>query len=94
MARLLFRNSLGMERVIADCDTWTEVSDCINKFIDQMNVNKPENKKFKSYYMRMWEEDGRTQIDVGSWSEFFIWEKTISTIASDETGKVEFEYDN
>ena len=76
MAKLIFQNSQGIERWIADCDTWPEVSDAINKFIDQCNESRPENKRFKSYYKRTWEEDGRTKIDVGSWSEFFFWEGT------------------
>ena len=28
--------------------------------------------EYKSYYQRTWEEDGKTWIDFGSWSEFYI----------------------
>lgn len=49
-----------------------EVFKAIHEFINKCNENKPENKKFKSYYTRTWTEDGNTIIDVGSWSEFFI----------------------
>ena len=94
MAKLFFRNSRGVERQIADCDTWPEVSKCINLFIDQANVGKPKNRQFKSYYMRLWEEDGRTKIDVGSWSEFFYWEGKIGGIQYNMNEKVEFDYDN
>lgn len=72
---LWFENSLGIRRKIADCDTWNDVSYCIEKFIEQANKNKPANApKFKSYYTRIWKEDGMTKIDVGSHTEFFYWE--------------------
>jgi len=71
MKNLWFQNSQGVERLIAAVDTWDEVWRCIDEFIKQRNEGKPENKKFKSYYIRTWKEDGRTKIDVGSWSEFF-----------------------
>ena len=35
---------------------------------------QPEDKKFKSYYCRYWEENGLIKYDVGSWSEFFYLE--------------------
>ena len=71
---LWFENHLGIKRQIYDCETWKDVCRAINKFIEQKNEGKPEDKKFKSYYMRTWEEDGMTKIDVGSWNEFFYWE--------------------
>jgi len=71
MAKLWFQNSNGDEREIANCANWADVYDAIDNFIDCCNVTKPVNKQFKMYYMRTWEEDGRTKIDVGSWSEFF-----------------------
>ena len=71
MWNLWFQNSQGVEKLIAAVDNMTEVYDCIHKFIDQCNEGKPANKRFNSYYMRTWKEDGRTKIDVGSWSEFF-----------------------
>ena len=54
------------ERVIAEPSNREEVVDAINKFLDDHN--------FKSYYMRVWEEEGRLKFDVGSWSEFFFLE--------------------
>ena len=43
-----------------------EVNKEINKFLDDHN--------FKSYYTRVWEENGRLVFDVGSHTEFFILE--------------------
>ena len=71
MKNLWFENARGERRLIAAVDTWDEVYDCIQKFIDQRNMSKPENKQFKWYYTRTWKEDALTKIDVGSWSEFF-----------------------
>ena len=71
---LWFENSQGIKRQICDCTTWTEVCDSIDEFIDQCNENKPANKRFVSYYKRVWESDGMTKIDVGSHTEFFYWE--------------------
>ena len=68
---LWFQNSEGKERLIAAVESMDEVYDCIQKFVDQCNEYRPDNKKFKIYYYRTWQEDGRTKIDVGSWSEFF-----------------------
>lgn len=64
--KLLFQNSRGEEKVIAEPSTKEEVVDAINKFLDDHN--------FKSYYTRVWEEEGRLKFDVGSWSEFFFLE--------------------
>lgn len=75
MAKLWFRNSEGNERVIAECETWQEVNKNIDQFIDDCNKKWPNRKPFKSYYTRSWVEDGRTIFDVGSWSEFFVWDK-------------------
>ena len=75
MAKLWFRNSEGKERIIAECETWQEVNKSIDQFIDDCNKKWPNRKPFKSYYIRSWVEDGRTIFDVGSWSEFFVWDK-------------------
>lgn len=86
--KLWFENSLGEERVIADCATSQEVYQEIDKFIDQCNQNKIKLSKerygdqydeskvklFKSYYTRVWYNEGRTHYDVGSHTEFFHWE--------------------
>ena len=76
MAKLIFQNRLGIERWIADCDTWQQVNYYIDEFIKQANEGRAEDKKFKIHYIRTWQEEGRTKIDVGSWSEFFFWEGT------------------
>lgn len=93
MAKLWFQNSEGNERIIAECKTWSEVSESIDKFIDKCNENKPKAHQFKSYYKRLWEENGRTKIDVGSWSEFFYWEAIITGATMGPDGD-ELEYDS
>lgn len=64
--KLLFKNGKGEERLIAEPLNREEVNKEINKFLDERN--------FKSYYTRVWEENGRLKFDVGSWSEFFYLE--------------------
>lgn len=64
--KLLFQNSQGEERVIANVDSFSEACEEIDKFIDERN--------FKSHYKRVWEQDGRLKFDVGSWTEFFFLE--------------------
>lgn len=61
---LYFQNSHGQERLIAQPINVKECYREINKFLDDHN--------FKSYYTRMFEEDGRIIFDVGSHSEFFV----------------------
>ena len=61
-----FQNSRGEERLIAEPSNREEVNKEINKFLDDHN--------FKSYYTRVWEENGRLIFDVGSHTEFFILE--------------------
>ncbi len=87
--KLWFENSNGDVRVIADCATWQEVSQQIDIFIAQCNEKKTAARKayygdqydpsrdnpFVRYYTRVWQQqDGKTRIDVGSHTEFFIWE--------------------
>lgn len=69
MGNLWFQNRWGQERLIANVNSPEEVYRSIHDFIDQCNENN--SKRFVSHYMRTWEEDGRTKIDVGSWTEFF-----------------------
>ncbi len=64
--KLYFKNRKGKERVIAEPANKEEVTKEIKKFIDDHN--------FKSYYTRVWEENGRLKFDCGSWSEFFFLE--------------------
>lgn len=61
--KLIFQNSHGEERIIAEPANKKEIVDKINKFLDDHN--------FKSYYTRVWEEDDRLKFDVGSHTEFF-----------------------
>ena len=74
--RLWFENVWEQERVISnDCNTWEDVHSAIEEFIADCNRKWPNKTPFKWYYTRTWQqEDGRTRIDVGSHSEFFIWE--------------------
>lgn len=60
-----FQNSKGEMRVIGEAKTEDQVYDIIQAFLDDHD--------YKSYYMRVWydEDEGKTWIDVGSWTEFF-----------------------
>ena len=70
---LWFENQLGDIRQIAHCENKEEVYKEINNFIGEANAKKPKGSKpFKSYYIRSWEQDGRTWYDVGSHVEFFF----------------------
>lgn len=91
--KLWFENSEGIRSQIADCTTWTEVCDAIDEFIDQCNEDKPANKRFISHYKRVWQENGMTKIDVGSWSEFFYWENTIESLTMNKDNEAKFEYE-
>ena len=64
--KLFFQNSIQQERLIAEPNNKEEVINVINEFLDDHN--------FKSYYTRVWEEEGRLVFDVGSYSEFFFLE--------------------
>ena len=64
--KLLFKNGKGEEKLIAEPLSREEVIKDINKFLDDHN--------FKSYYTRVWEENGRLIFDVGSHTEVFILE--------------------
>ena len=104
--KLWFENAEGIRRIIKDpCNTWGEVNQAIQEFIDNCNVNKHKIAKeiygkdydpskvvpFKSYYTRAWEEDGMTKLDVGSHTEFFYWEGKITAMTMKEDGEAEFE---
>ena len=62
--KLIFKNSRGKERVIAEPTNGDEIFKEINKFLDDHN--------FKSYYSRSWDNEDGITIDVGSHSEFFV----------------------
>ena len=74
--KLWFENVWEEERVIADpCDSWENVMFAIKKFLIECQRKWPDKKPFEWFYTRTWQqEDGRTRIDIGSHSEFFIWE--------------------
>ena len=58
-----FGQKLDKSRVIGEADTVKECHQIIMKFLEDRN--------YKSYYQRMWVENKKVIIDVGSWSEFF-----------------------
>ena len=72
---LWFEDAWENERVISEqCNSMSQVYAEIGHFIDQCNATKPEH-PFKWYYTRTWRQaDGRWRIDVGSHSEFFLWD--------------------
>ena len=77
--KLWFENTYGERRIIANCENLDEVYRAIDNFINQANARKPKGSKpFKSYYMRRWEEEIFTKFDVGSLTEFFLWEGKIN----------------
>lgn len=47
------------DKIVNMEDVWEEINDFL------------EDKNFKSYYKRMWQEDGYKKVDVGSYTEFF-----------------------
>ena len=64
--KLIFQNSKGIERVIAEPENEESAIECIYQFCEERN--------FKIYYVRSWIENNRKKYDVGSWSEFFYLE--------------------
>ena len=58
-----FGTRLGKSRIIGNAETIKECHQIIMKFLDDHN--------YRSRYQRMWIEDGKVAVDVGSWSEFF-----------------------
>ena len=79
--KLLFQNSIGEERVIAEVDSFCDACKEVNKFLDEHN--------FKSYYTKFHEKNNRVIMDVGSWSEFFILEPYTMEQMRKEQGMVE-----
>lgn len=62
--KLVFQNSQGHERTIADVETADEAYSEIKNFCYERN--------FHIYYTRVWQNgDGATVYDVGSHTEFF-----------------------
>lgn len=77
--KLWFENVWEEERIIADnCNTWQDVHNAIQSFLDECARKWPNKKPFQWLYTRTWrQDDGRTRIDIGSHSEFFIWEGEV-----------------
>lgn len=67
MYKVIFENSRKQEREICTAVDIKNAYNIIDKFLEEHN--------YKSYYKRVWEENGRTKVDVGSWSEFFYIEE-------------------
>ena len=67
MRKLYFENQFGERREIGRANTREEVYKIIDTFLKDHN--------YKSYYVRTWDENDGTHYDVGSHSEFFIWER-------------------
>ena len=62
--KLVFQNSQGHERTIADVKTANEAYSEIKKFCRERD--------FHIYYTRVWQDDdGATVYDVGAWNEKF-----------------------
>lgn len=62
--KLVFQNSQGHERTIADVETADEAYSEIKNFCNERN--------FHIYYVRVWQDgDGATVYDVGAWNEKF-----------------------
>ena len=93
--KLWFENTYGVERVVREpCNTWEEVNLAIDEFIADCNDKYPLNKKhpFKRYYTRAWvQEDGRIRLDVGSHTEFFIWDGQFPSLTTNSDGEVAFD---
>lgn len=62
--KLMFQDSYGKERIIGESDNKVVIQALIRQFLDDHN--------FKSYYTRVWAENDRLVLDVGSHTEFFI----------------------
>ena len=74
---LYFRDGYGRKRLIAsNLQLEKEIGKHIQKFLDDHY--------FKSYYTRMWYENGYTWYDVGSHAEFFLVDANIMEQHEDE----------
>ena len=63
MYRVMFENLRKEEREIGTAVDMESAYDVIDKFLEEHN--------YKSYYKRVWEENGKIKVDVGSRIEFF-----------------------
>lgn len=69
--KLIFENSYGKERLIAEPHNEESAMEYIRAFVDECNAKRTDGKEFKIYYIRSCEHDGRKTFDIGSHSEFF-----------------------
>ena len=67
MYKVIFQNSIHEEREIGTAVDMNGAYKIMDEFMDEHN--------FKSYYKRVWKENGRIKVDAGSWSEFFYVEE-------------------
>lgn len=65
--KLIFKNSRGKERVIAEPQTEEAAMEYIYQFCEERNL--------KIWYVRTWMSGNRKKYDVGSHTEFFYLEK-------------------
>lgn len=69
MIRIYFINSRKKKRLIGKVKTEKDAYKVVNDFCKGHN--------YTYYYMRSWfDDEGRRWIDVGSWSEFFVFSTT------------------
>ena len=66
MIKVIFKDSNGQERLLANVETEQDGQKVINDFLAEHN--------FVSYYQNIYALGNRKYIDVGSWSEKFIFE--------------------
>ena len=59
-----FEHSNGERILLAENVDRKAANVVMKQFLDDHN--------FKSYYTRVWEENGELWMDCGSWSEFFV----------------------
>lgn len=69
--KLIFENSNGEERVIAEVKDEESAMEYIHAFVDECNAKRTDGKEFKIYYIRSWEHNRRKTFDIGSHTEFF-----------------------
>ena len=69
MHDVLFENRYGERRVIGQAANHEEAGKIISDFLKAHH--------YKSYYTRMWEEDGKTWFDVGSHAELFLYDSPL-----------------
>ena len=77
--KLIFENSYGQERVIAEPNNDEEAFEAIHAFVDECNAKRTDGKNFRIYYIRSYEHNGRKTFDIGSHTEFFhlVYDKEV-----------------